>query len=193
MSDDPAVTFAPAVPGRFAEIAAVIGACGDARHCWCAYWYRPNADYRQGRKDGGNRLWLEERIALGGVPGILAYRDGRPVGWCGVAPRRALARLSRSRNLAPVDDAEVWSITCFVVVREARRQGLMRRLIGAAVDHARTHGARMVEAYPLDLDRKAYPGELYVGTLTAFLDAGFVEVARRSPTRPIVRLELARG
>jgi GNAT superfamily N-acetyltransferase len=193
MADDPAVTFAPAAPGRLADITAVIGACGDARRCWCAYWYRANADYRQGRKDGSNRLWLEERIALGGVPGIVAYREGRPVGWCGVAPRRAIARLSRSRTLAPVDDAEVWSITCFVVAKEARRQGLMRRLIAAAVDHARTQRARLVEAYPLDLDRKAYPGELYVGTLGAFRDAGFVEVARRSATRPIVRLALSDG
>jgi GNAT superfamily N-acetyltransferase len=183
------VTFAAAAPARFADIAAVIGACGDARHCWCAYWYRANADYRAGRHDGSNRAWLEGEIAGGAVLGLVAYREGRPVGWCGVAPRAAMGRLARSRNLAPVDDAAVWSITCFVVAREARRQGLMRRLIRAAVEHARQRGAPIVEAYPLDLDRKAHAGELYVGTLQAFLDEGFVEVARRSPTRPIVRRE----
>jgi GNAT superfamily N-acetyltransferase len=190
LSDEPALTFGPAAPARFADIEAVVGACGDARHCWCAYWYRANADYRAGRRDGSNRAWLEGEIAGGAVPGLVAYRDGRPVGWCGVAPRVAQSRLQRSRNLAPVDDAAVWSITCFVVAREARRQGLMRRLIRAAVEHARERGSRVVEAYPLDLDRKAHAGELYVGTLRAFLDEGFVEVARRSPTRPIVRVEL---
>lgn len=66
----------------------------------------------------------------------------------------------------------------------------MRRLIRAAVEHARERGALIVEAYPLDLDRNAHAGELYVGTFRAFVDEGFVEVARRSPTRPIVRLEL---
>lgn len=189
MTDEPAFAFAPAAPSHFSEIEAVIGACGDARHCWCACWYRPNADYRHGRKDGSNRLWLEQRIAQGCVPGIVAYRDGKPVGWCGVAPRDEQARLPRSRNLAPIDGAEAWSITCFVVVKEARRQGSMRRLIAAAVCHAHRRAARLVEAYPLDLDRRAYPGELFVGTLRAFLDVGFVEVARRSPKRPIVRLE----
>jgi hypothetical protein len=101
MIDEPAVTFAPAAAGRLADIAAVIVTCGDPGHCWCAYWYRPNADYRQGRKNGGNRLWLEEWIALVGVPGVLAYRDGRPVGWCGVArrsPTRPIVRLELARG-----------------------------------------------------------------------------------------------
>ncbi len=189
----PGLIVAPAAAERLADIAAVIGACGDARRCWCAWWYRTNADYRAGRQDGGNRLWLEAEVAGGAVPGLVAYRDGRPVGWCGIAPRAAMGRLARSRNLAPVDDRPVWAITCFVIVREARRQGLMRRLIAAAVAHAQERGALIVEAYPLDLDRKPYPGELYVGTLRAFLDQGFVEVARRSPTRPIVRRVLAGG
>jgi GNAT superfamily N-acetyltransferase len=190
MSTDPAIEFAPASSERWPDIEAVIGACGDARHCWCAYWYRGNADYRAGRKDGSNRTWLESEIAGGAAPGVVAYREGRPVGWCGVGPRAAMGRLARSRNLAAVDGRPVWSITCFVVVKEARRQGLTRRLIAAAVAHAAAQGARVVEAYPLDLDRKAYPGELFVGTLRAFLAEGFVEVARRAPTRPIVRLEL---
>lgn len=191
MSEAPDRSFAPATPDRWDDVAAVIGACGDARHCWCAYWYRANADYRAGRADGSNRDFLQGRIAAGEVPGIVAYEGGRPVGWCGVAPRAAMGRLARSRNLAPVDDRPVWSITCFVVVREARRRGLMRRLIDAAVVFARERGAPMVEAYPLDLARKAYAGELYVGTAAAFRDRGFVEVARRSATRPIMRLAIS--
>jgi GNAT superfamily N-acetyltransferase len=185
------LAFAPATPERWADIAAVIGACGDARHCWCAYWYLPNAAYAAGRRDGSNRGFLEGLVAGGAAPGVVAYRGGRPVAWCGVAPRSAQARLARSRVLAPVDDRAAWSITCFVVVKEARRQGLMQQLIEAAVDLARDQGATLVEGYPLDLQRKAFAGELFVGTLRAFSAAGFVEVARRSPHRPIVRRVLA--
>lgn len=187
MHEPPTLTFTPAAPDRWADIEAVIGACGDARLCWCAHWYRTAAEYAAGRRDGGNRAWLAARVAAGVAPGILAYLDERPVGWCGVAPRVEQVRLARSRNLAPVDDAAVWSITCFVVAREARRQGLMRALIAQAVAFAAERGAEIVEAYPLDVQRKARAAELYIGTLKAFLDQGFTEVARRSPTRPIVR------
>jgi GNAT superfamily N-acetyltransferase len=121
---------------------------------------------------------------------VIACRDGEAVAWCGVAPRAKQDRLARSRVLAPVDDAAVWSITCFVIAKEHRRRGLMRPLISAAVAHAGGCGAGIVEAYPIDPQRKLSSGELYTGTLAAFLDLGFAEVARRSPHRPIVRFDL---
>jgi GNAT superfamily N-acetyltransferase len=127
------------------------------------------------------------------APGVIACRDGEAVAWCGVAPRAKQQRLARSRVLAPVDDAAVWSISCSVVAKEQRRQGLMRPLISAAVAHASAYGARIVEAYPIDPRRKLSSAELYTGTLAAFLDLNFEEVARRSPHRPIVRLELERN
>ncbi|MGO7259099.1 N-acetyltransferase, partial [Rhizobium brockwellii] len=37
--------------------------------------------------------------------------------------------------------------------------------------------------------RASNGAELYPGTLSMFLDAGFAEVARRLPARPVVRLE----
>ena len=96
-----------------------------------------------------------------------------------------------SRNLAPLDDTPVWSITCFVVAKRFRRQGLMRALIDGASALAAAHGARCVEAYPLDAARKLSSGELYVGRLSTFQAAGFVEVLRRAPTRPIVRRDVS--
>jgi len=178
--------IAAASPERWRDLARLFAACGDARGCWCGFWYRPHRDFRAGW-GGGNRRFLEAIVAGGARPGVIAYRDGAPVGWCGVAPRAAQSRLSRSRVLAPVDDAPVWSITCFVVAKGCRRQGLMRPLIAAAVAHAGAQGARIVEAYPIDPRRKMSSSELYTGRLSAFLDLGFEEVARRSPQRPIVR------
>jgi GNAT superfamily N-acetyltransferase len=186
------VEFATATADRWADVDRLFAGCGDARRCWCGFLYRSRAEFLAGWQEGGagNRNMLRGLVEGGAAPGVLAYRDGEVAGWCGVAPRAAQARLARSRVLAPVDDVPVWSITCFVIARPQRRRGLMRPLIDAAVDHARAQGAAMVEAYPLDAQRKLYPGELFVGTLNAFLASGFREVARRSPTRPIVRLSL---
>ncbi|MGF1608532.1 MAG: GNAT family N-acetyltransferase [Kiloniellales bacterium] len=184
--------FAPATPERWAGLKRLFAACGDARGCWCGFWYRPNRDFRAGWGDD-NRKFLQRIVAGGAEPGVLAYRDGEAVGWCGIAPREAQPKLARSRVLAPVDEQPVWSITCFVVAKGCRRQGLMRPLIGAALAHAGRQGARIVEAYPIDAQRKLSSGELYVGTPAAFRDLGFVEVARRSPTRPIMRRRLERS
>ena len=183
---------APAAPERWPQVEALFRSCGDARGCWCGFWYRSHREFRAGWGEG-NRRFLEGLIEGGAKPGVIALRGGKAVAWCGIAPREKQSRLAGSRVLAPVDEAAVWSITCFVIAKEHRRQGLMRPLISAAVEHARACGARLVEAYPIDPHRKLSSAELYTGTLAAFLDLGFNEVARRSPHRPIVRLELDRN
>lgn len=105
-------------------------------------------------------------------------------------------RLLRTRtgtaSPAPKDDPDVWAISCFSIRREHRGLGLMRALIDGAVDLARSHGARTVEAYPLDPTITRTPvNDLYVGVLAPFLDAGFTEVGRAVPHRPVVSLTLA--
>jgi len=184
--------FTPATAARWPLVERLFAGCGDPRKCWCAYWYRPNRDYRAGEGEG-NRRFLQALVEGGTEPGVLALAGGEPVGWCGLAPRAAQDRLrpGRSRVLAAVDEQPVRSITCFVIAKDWRRRGLMRRLIAAAVDHARGQGAQLIEAYPIDREGRCASWELYTGTLSAFRDQGFAEVARRSPHRPIVRLEVA--
>ena len=81
-------------------------------------------------------------------------------------------------------------MTCFVVRKKFRRQGLSRLLLGEAVVFAQSQGAECIEGYPFDLDRGVSRGDLYSGIFSAFLAEGFVEVARRLPTRPVVRLNI---
>ncbi len=187
MSDK--IVCRPLAPARWADAARVFQGCGDARGCWCAFWRRPRREFRAGW-GAGNRAFFRHLVEKGMPAGIVAYRGREPVGWCGVAPRSDLPRLARSRVLAPVDAAPVWSINCFIVAREHRRRGLMRALIEGAVEYAAKSGAPAVEAYPFDPRRKMMSGELFVGLLPAFLDQGFAEVARRSPIRPIVRRKI---
>ncbi|MBY3093823.1 GNAT family N-acetyltransferase [Rhizobium laguerreae] len=179
----------PATADRLADIEAVFDDCADGRNCRCAYWYLPNADYKTGWGEG-NRNWFRSLLTEPRPPGILGYCENEPAGWCGVAPRVVFDRLRRSKHFAPVDDRPAWSINCFIVRKPFRRQGLSRLLLKYAVEFATVNGAERLEAYPVDQAARASNGaELYPGTLSMFLDAGFTEVARRLPARPVVGLE----
>jgi GNAT superfamily N-acetyltransferase len=181
----PDVVIHPATPGRWRDVETVLRDCADAGRCWCAYWYLPNRDFKAGWGEG-NRHVLRDRVEAGLQPGVLAYHDGGPVGWAGIAPRTDFDRLRRSKPLAPVDDRPAWALNCFVVRRAWRRRGLMRPLLRGALAHALAQGAIVVEAYPVDA-RPASHWDLFLGSPAAFREAGFVEVARRLPRRPILR------
>jgi len=126
-------------------------------------------------------------VDSGTVTGLLAYMDGEVVGWVAVEPRSAYEKLAHSRILKPVDGEEVWSVTCFYVARKHRRQGIAVGLLQAAVEHVRQQGGRIVEGYPVDAQKDMPAPFIHTGTASAFQKAGFKEVARNSPTRPIFR------
>lgn len=126
-------------------------------------------------------------VESGVVPGLLAYVDDVPGGWIAVEPRAAYERLAHSRILKSVDDADVWSVTCFFVAKGFRRQGLTTKLLQAAVQYVKEQGGQIVEGYPIDTDQNMPDPFVYTGTASAFRNAGFIEVARRSGKRPIFR------
>lgn len=156
--------------------------------CWCMWWRMTSAEFekasRESRRDAFRKL-LDDGVPLG----VLAYDGKAPVGWCAVGPRDSLPKLVRSRVAGPVggETDGVWMINCFFIDRARRGDGLMRSLIDAAADMAGRHGARIIEACPIDTSRKLIWGEGYVGLAQAFAAAGFSEIARRSPTRPLMR------
>ena len=133
---------------------------------------------------------LKALVETGKSPGLVAYRDGLPVGWVSLAPREEFARLKRSPVMKPVDDKPVWSIICFVVPAEHRGQGVARALLQGAIAYAREHGATIVEAYPVDKRDPSKDDAMWFGAKSMYDHAGFKEVARRKPTRPVVRLDL---
>lgn len=129
-------------------------------------------------------------VDSGTVTGLLAYLHGDVVGWVAVEPRAAYERLAHSRVLKPVDEQEVWSVPCFFVAKKFRKQGINVELLKAAVEHVRSKGGRIVEGYPMDNGKDMPPPFAFTGTASAFRKAGFEEVARNSPTRPIFRFEI---
>jgi GNAT superfamily N-acetyltransferase len=181
------VRFLPLTPARWKDLAALFGGNGACGGCWCMWWRLPAARFAAG-KGAKNRRAFRRLVAEGPPPGILAYDGAEPVGWCAIAPREEYVRFDRSRVLAPVDGEPVWSVTCFFVRRDRRRTGLTRALLEEAVRFAARRGAHIVEGYPVDpRGGSSADAFVYTGLLSAFRAAGFREVARRSPTRPIVR------
>ncbi len=184
------VVIRPVTPDRWGDVVALFGPRGACAGCWCMYFRQSRSEFE--RKSGaGNRRALRRLIVGGAEPGLLAYVDGVPAGWMALAPREEYPLLSRSRILQPVDDKPVWSVVCFFVARAHRGHGLTVALLRKAAAYARRRGARMLEGYPVDPVKGKMPDTFaYYGLAAAFRQAGFREVARRSATRPIMRLEL---
>ncbi len=182
----PKLTVRPLTPGRFAALEDLFGDRGPAGRCWCMYWRIGSAYHR--RAPAANRAALRELAGIGPPPGLLAYHGDLAVGWCQLTPRGALPWLDRARNLEPLDDVPVWSLSCFYVRKGWRKRGVTAALIAAAIDSARRAGAPALEAYPLDGDLT--PSTSFTGYVSTVLQAGFEVVARRIPTRPIVRYQL---
>ena len=183
--------FHPVTSDRWSDVEALFGPRGACGGCWCMTWRLSSSEYEQ-EKGPGNRASFERIVKSGLEPGILAYEDGQPIGWCAVAPRSEFPRLERSRILKPVDDTPVWSIVCLFVRKSHRSRGVGTALIRAAVSFAASNGAEVVEGYPVEPKKDHMPDVFaFTGIASSFLAAGFHEVARRSDTRPIMRFEVA--
>jgi GNAT superfamily N-acetyltransferase len=186
MSDTSLLTFRPLTSSLFADFERLFGPRGACAGCWCTFWKLRGKAYEENTGEPARQM-QKSIVDSGVVPGLLAYSNGEPVGWIAVEPRSAYPKLAHSRILKPVDDEDVWSVTCFFVASQARRQGLTVDLLKAAVEYVKEQGGKIVEGYPVDAKKDMPPAFIYHGVAAAFQKAGFVEVARRSETRPIMR------
>jgi len=186
----PTLTYNPLTPDRWKDVEGLFGPKGGCAGCWCMYWKQKQSEYDAKRGDENKKLF-RKLVMSGEEMGLLAYQDGEAVGWCAVAPRDEYSRLARSRVLKPVDDKEVWSIVCFFIRGPHRKKGVSSGLLKAAVEFAADAGAKIVEGYPIEPKTESYPPVYaWTGFAGAFKKTGFKEVQRRSPTRPIMRIEI---
>jgi GNAT superfamily N-acetyltransferase len=178
----------PLTPARWKDFEKLFGPRGACAGCWCMEPRQTRSEW-EAKKGEKNRRAMKRLVDKGKrPPGLLAYVGREPVGWISVEPREAFSKLSRSRVLAPVDDKPVWSIVCFFVRKDHRKRGLSVALIEGAVAHARKHGARIVEGYPVEPKKGEMPPVFaFTGLAPAYRKARFKEVERRTATRPIMR------
>jgi GNAT superfamily N-acetyltransferase len=186
----PDTVFRAVTPSRWNDLEQLFGERGACGGCWCMVWRLTTREWTAG-KGARNRRAMMRLVKSGARPGVLAYRGRDAIGWCAIAPRRDYSALARSRVLRPVDDEAVWSISCLFIRKADRRSGLSARLLRAAVEFAAKRGARIVEGYPIEPTMERTPDPfVWTGVPSAFRRAGFTEVARRSRSRPIMRVRI---
>lgn len=192
---DPEISVVPLTPDRTADFERLFGPSGACYGCWCTY-FRLSPRLRQSLDTPGRHDIMVARIKAGPPPGLLAYAAEGPVGWMQVGPRTDVPQWNNPRRSstpladAPADDPRVWAISCFFFARAARGLGLSHRMVAEGIAHARRNGARVLEASPMDEAKTSKSIGLYVGSTRVFEAAGFREVARARPGRPLVRLDL---
>lgn len=182
----------PLAQERLDDLAELFESNNTTRGCWCMAFIATRSEYVNGGR-GGNRAHFEELAMTADPPlGLLAYRDGRPVGWCAIGPRsrypRAIgprATILRDRDAS--EDGDVWLVSCFFVRVGERRTGITYQLLEAAVDLARSHGAKAIEGWPLT--GKPSPDE-YFGREQVFNACGFECVRRPTERRAVMRKDL---
>jgi len=187
------IEFRPLTSERWPDFETLFGKNGACGGCWCMWWQLPRSEFNR-QKGQRNKQAMKAIVASGEVPGILAYFDQKPIGWCAVAPREHYPVLGRSRILKEIDDTPVWSVTCFFIAKEHRKQGVSVQLLRAAVEHVKRRGGKVVEGYPIEPKTDTMPAAfVWTGLASAFREAGFVECARRSDTRPIMRYDVEKS
>jgi GNAT superfamily N-acetyltransferase len=180
-------SFQPLTVETWPAFEKLFGPRGACAGCWCMVWRLPKKDFDEGKGEGNKRA-MYNRVKKGEPLGILAFHNDEAVGWCAIAPREKYVRLEKSRALKPLDDKPVWSVSCFFISKNFRRRGLTLELLRAAKKLARENGAKILEAYPVDTKEKNFPPVFaWTGFVSPFLAAGFREVKRHTPTRPILR------
>ena len=183
----------PLTPARWDDFERLFGKSGAYGGCWCMWWRVTRSTFSE-QQGEGNRQAMHDIVFSGEIPGILGYVDGEPAAWCSIAPRDNFGSLNRSPVLRRLDDQPVWSLVCLYVGKRYRGRGLTQLLIRDAIAYAAAQGATIVEAYPTaPRGKELAPVSVFMGTPRIFARAGFVECARPSVSKVIMRYEVVKG
>jgi len=183
----------PLTPNRWEEFEQLFGESGAYGGCWCMWWRITRSQFSE-QQGEGNRQAMRAIVVSGEVPGVLGYVDGEPAAWCSIAPRENFGSLNRSPVLRRLDERPVWSLVCLFIGKPFRGRGFTQPLIRGAIAYAASQGATTVEAYPTAPRGKELPPvSVFMGTPAVFKQAGFVECARPSAAKVIMRYEIGQG
>jgi GNAT superfamily N-acetyltransferase len=177
----------PLTKSRWKDFEKLFGERGACGGCWCMWWRLNRSDFNKS-KGSGNKKKMKTLVNDGIVPGVLVYYHNKIIGWCSVAPREQFSVLENSRILKKIDEEKVWSIVCFFVDRKYRGLGISVEVIKSVVEYLMKKKVKIIEGYPVEPKKDDLPTVFaWTGFASAFRKAGFIECARRSETRPIMR------
>jgi GNAT superfamily N-acetyltransferase len=179
------VEVVPLTPDRWDDFAALMGLTGPTKWCWCMAYRLSHSEFVAGYGEG-NRAAIRAIVVGGAVPGLLAYVDGKPAGWCSVAPRR---QYSGSRAIVSAADEHEWLVACFFVPTKHRLRGVSSALLRGAVSYVRSQGGRSLIGLPAT-QRGGRSVKDHRGSASVFERQGFREVSRPSAGAAVMRLDL---
>jgi len=113
------VKFEPLTRENWDDFETLFGERGACGGCWCMWWRLKRFEFEK-NKGKRNKEAMKNIVNSGEIPGLLAYSNGKTVGWCSIAPRERYPSLERSRVLKRIDDKPVWSVVCFFIDKRYR-------------------------------------------------------------------------
>jgi GNAT superfamily N-acetyltransferase len=187
LPDIRSIIFQPVNKNRWKDFEQLFGERGACGGCWCMAWRLKSSTFEKQKGDKNKRA-MKRIVYNNEIPGIIAYFENKPIGWCAFAPREKFIRLNDSRVLAPIDDEKVWSVTCLFIHKNFRKMGISTELIKAVIKYCKKKKVKILEAYPQEPYSDNIPAAFaWTGIPSAFKKAGFKVVERRSLKRPIMR------
>jgi GNAT superfamily N-acetyltransferase len=182
------LTFEPLTKKNWNKFVKLFGNNGACGNCWCMYYRLNKTDFREGKADEGNKNAIKEIVWEGKPTGLIGLYEGQAIAWCAFAPREDFIKLEKSRVHKRIDDKAVWSIPCFFIHKDFRRQGISVALLKGVIKYAKDNGIKIIEAYPtIPTTQKLPDSFLWIGLFKSFERAGFKIVDRKSRNRPMVR------
>jgi GNAT superfamily N-acetyltransferase len=162
-------------PLLWPQVEALFGKNGACGGCWCQAWRIEKGERWGDVKGPVAKERLRLGIGSGATFGVLAFDDATPIGWCTYGSRDSFPRLNRARSLRCDDSADVWSVPCFFVLRDYRRQGVAKALLDHALRAMAERGVEIVEGYPAapSKDGLYIAAFSWTGTMGLFEKAGF--------------------
>jgi len=157
--------------------------------CYCMETHRDHTDEEWSERTGvDNRTDMQAMIRDGRVTALLAYVDGKPVGWCNYGETTRLSGVMMKLKLDAAEHSGVGSIACFVIAAPYRGHGVATKLLDAALERLKARGLRAVEAYPRRQEDSSAQAN-YRGSLQMYENAGF-EPYRETERNFVVRKTL---
>lgn len=139
--------------------------CSD---CWCLNHREPaGCPTSVAAQEKMQQLTTEDKVG-----GMLAYHDQECIGWIAIDPMTELV----GHDCQPSGKPNEWSIHCLFIKDGFRGQGISRQLISAAIEFAKSNGAKLISAFPIpEENRSRFPVNEaeFSGRLSTYSKFGF--------------------
>lgn len=125
---------------EFADVEVLFSQSRVLSGCWCMWPYSSRGGFEP---SGEHHVEMQRRVSEGQCPGVLAWLNDSPVGWCALGPT---AQYPRYRSIE--FEASSWAVACIYVAPAGRGRGVTKALLDRAAEAAAAAGATILYGPP---------------------------------------------